>query len=256
MNYRLDLHIHTDRSPDSRMTLPEAVKTAKKKGIHAIAVCDHNRCAPQEVFDCRMQDGILRIPGVEYSTEAGHLLGLFLKTPCRVEGEESGRVLFADAAEAIHAAGGKCVLAHPFETTHRSTKELSAMIFENRKLLDGIEIFNCRATKKRRHANELALDAAQRFADDIVQTAGSDAHTVREVGNAYVEVEADELTADALCRALRSPKSYFCGKCPHMAFAKSRLTFLQKKHYPFKSYVKWFFYAGVCFLRSVKGVFQ
>ena len=51
MTYRLDLHLHTDLSLDSRVTLTQAVQKAKEKHIDAIAVCDHNRCAPQEVFD-------------------------------------------------------------------------------------------------------------------------------------------------------------------------------------------------------------
>ena len=98
MIYRLDLHLHTELSPDSRITLAQAVQKAKKTHIHALAVCDHNRCAPQEVFENPLRDGVLLIPAVEYSTEVGHLLGLFLQTPCHVSGEESGRVRFDDAA--------------------------------------------------------------------------------------------------------------------------------------------------------------
>lgn len=255
MIYRLDLHLHTELSPDSRITLAQAVRKAKAKHIHAIAVCDHNRCAPQEVFENPLRDGVLLIPSVEYSTEAGHLLGLFLQKPCNVVGEESGRVRFDDAAAAIHGAGGKCVLAHPYELTHHSVEEISAQIASREAELDGIEIFNCRATKKRKHANDLARAAAERFSSPVLMSAGSDSHTLREIGGAYVAVEADELTADALCAALISPVSYRCGKCRHMALAKSRLTRLKKSHAGLSSYLKWCAYAGVCLVRTVKGVF-
>ena len=48
--FKLDLHIHTERSPDSRMTLTQAAAAAKQRGVDALAVCDHNRCASGDVF--------------------------------------------------------------------------------------------------------------------------------------------------------------------------------------------------------------
>ena len=256
MTYRLDLHLHTDLSLDSRVTPAQAVKKAKKAHIDAIALCNHNRCAPQEIFDRPLRDGVLLLPGVEYSTEAGHLLGLFLREPVHVPNEETGRVLLADASAAIRAAGGLAVLAHPYELTQRSVERISERIAENESLLDGIEVCNARATKKRRNANDLARAAAERFSRPILMTAGSDAHTLREIGGAYVEVEADELTADALRAALASPLSYHCGKCRHTALAQSRLTRLRKSGAGLKSYLEWCVYAGVCLLRTVKGRFQ
>ena len=86
-------------------------------------------------------------------------------------------------------------------------------------------------------------------------TAGSDAHTIREIGGAFVEVEADELSAQALRAALASPVSYCCGKCRHSALAQSRLTYLKKTKTGLRSYLKWCVYAGVCMLRMVKGWF-
>lgn len=256
MIYRLDLHLHTDASPDSRVSVADAVRKAKEKNLHALAVCDHNRCAPQEIFDAPLRDGVLLIPGVEYSTEAGHLLGLFLQAPVRVPGEESGRVAFADASAAIRAAGGKCVLAHPYELTQRSVEEIDARIAAHEAMLDGVEIFNARATKKRSNANALARAAAERISHPVWMTAGSDAHTKREIGGAYVEVEAAELTADALRAALDAPVSYSCGRCRHTALAQSRLNHLRTKKAGLRSYLKWCVYAGLCLLRAVKGVFR
>lgn len=256
MIYRLDLHLHTELSPDSRVTLAQAVRKAKEKHIDAIALCEHNRCAPQEVFDRPLRDGVLLIPGVEYSTEAGHLLGLFLREPVTVPGEETGRVRIADASAAIRAAGGIAVLAHPYELTNRSVDRITDRIAENGALLDGIEVCNCRATKKRKKANDLAYAAAQRFPRPMLMTAGSDAHTKREIGGASVEVKADELTADALRAALAAPVSFDCGKCRHTALAQSRLNYLKTKKAGPKSYLKWCVYAGLCLLRAVKGWFQ
>lgn len=254
MRYRLDLHTHTEASMDSRNRLEDMTKTAAEKGISALAVTDHNRCSP--ILGETVMNGVLLIPGVEFSTECGHLLGLFLERPCHAEGEETGRVKFAPAAEAIHRAGGLCILAHPYELTGHTPEEISASIKKNEAMLDGIEIYNCRAAKKRKNANSLARKAAESFAGPVLMTAGSDGHTLKEIGGASVTVEADELTLPALQEALKKPVGYACGKCPHMAIAKSQWVKLRKKKAGFAAYIRWLAFAGVCLLRTLKGVFS
>lgn len=256
MRYRLDLHLHTEASPDSRTTLARAVQEAKRKKIDALAVSDHYHCAAEEVFSHPLRDGVLLIPAVEYSTEIGHLLGLFLQRPCRTANEGSGRVRFSDAAAAIHAAGGLCVLAHPFELTAHSAEEIFSVIAAHADAIDGIEIYNCRATKKRPDANALAAQAADRFAKPLLRTAGSDAHTPREIGGAWVEVEADELTAQALRQALPQPLAYGCGPCRHMALARSQFIRLRKKKMGLRAALRWCAFAALCALRSLKGALK
>lgn len=255
MKYRLDLHVHSKDSPDGRMSLQQIAQRAKKRGVDAIAVCDHNRCPDEALFPGKIIDGVLFIPSVEYSTEAGHLLGLFLEQPCHVQGEESGRVRFSQAAAAIHKAGGLCVLAHPYELTNRSISEISQTIEQQAHLLDGIEIFNCRATKKRSNANTLAAEAADRAKNYLLRTAGSDAHIPREVGRAWVCVEADCLSPAELREALAEPLAFSCGKCPHLAIARSQLTHIHKDGRGPAAYVKWLFLVAICTLRALKGVF-
>ena len=256
MRYKLDLHVHTEGSPDSRLTLDAVAAAAKKRGIHAVAVSDHNRCPAPEIFEKPLRDGVLLIPSVEYSTECGHLLGLFLRRSCHVTGEENGRVSFSEAAEAIRSAGGLCVLAHPFELTHRSPEEISAQISAHAGELDGIEIFNCRATKKRRNANDLAAEAVKKLHPDALKTAGSDAHTEGELGGASVTVDAEKLSLEALREALKNPVEFSCGRCRHMAFARSQFLQIRKQKRGFTAYCKWLLFASVCVLRTVKGVFR
>ena len=104
MEIKLDLHVHSHLSPDGRMSPEEIAAAAKKAGLQAVAICDHERVW-QGAREC---DGILLIPGGEFSTEHGHLLGLFLSSPI-----EKGS--FAETAAAIRAQGGIPVLAHPFQ---------------------------------------------------------------------------------------------------------------------------------------------
>ena len=103
MELRLDLHIHSRRSPDGCMSMSEIVARAKEAGLNGVAVCDHGLVLtdPPETAD------FLVIPGVEVSTEYGHLLGLFVTGPVDTRD-------FRQAAERIHQQGGLAVLAHPF----------------------------------------------------------------------------------------------------------------------------------------------
>ena len=73
--YRVDLHVHTTVSGDGRSELSEQVRAAKRIGLHAIAVTDHNRCLVQQ----NSTDDLLLIPGCEVSSTCGHILGLFLE---------------------------------------------------------------------------------------------------------------------------------------------------------------------------------
>lgn len=77
-----DLHTHSNAS-DGTYTPPELIDAAVRKGLGAIALCDHNTTAGLAEF-CEAARGqeIWPIPGVEISTEyhelEWHVLGLFL----------------------------------------------------------------------------------------------------------------------------------------------------------------------------------
>ena len=43
MELRLDLHIHSERSPDGRMSLPQIAAAARARGLQGVAICDHDR---------------------------------------------------------------------------------------------------------------------------------------------------------------------------------------------------------------------
>ena len=98
MEVKLDLHIHSEHSPDGRMALDEIVACARARGLQGVAVCDHDR-ALTETWDA---PDFLLIPGIELSTDRGHLLGLFVTE--QIEARE------LDAAiDAVHACGGLAV---------------------------------------------------------------------------------------------------------------------------------------------------
>ena len=140
MEVKLDLHIHSEHSPDGRMALDEIVACARARGLQGVAVCDHDR-ALTETWDV---PDFLLIPGIELSTDRGHLLGLFVTE--QIEARE------LDAAiDAVHACGGLAVMAHPFERSS-DAQRLDAYLDR----LDGIEVWNGRADRKNPQANAMA----------------------------------------------------------------------------------------------------
>lgn len=146
MEVRFDLHIHSEHSPDGRMSLDEIVSCARARGLQGVAVCDHDR-ALTETWDA---PDFLLIPGVELSTDQGHLLGLFVTE--QIEARELGA-----AIDAVHACGGLAVMAHPFECSC-DARRLDAYLDR----LDGIEVWNGRADRKNPQANAMACALAQR----------------------------------------------------------------------------------------------
>lgn len=222
---KLDLHIHTERSLDSRAALEQIAERARERGLSAIAICDHNR-----FYDGPLPEGILLLRGCEFSTEYGHLLGLGMDRAVEAE-------TFEELIQGIHEAGGIAVLAHPYEHLKYAEK-----IEEIAHLLDGVEILNARACRKNQKANEQALDFARRH--KLAIFAGSDAHDPQEVGRCYIEIE--ELS--------RWREGGFCARgqqSPSRATAKCQKIKLQKSGAPLWKYLRWFAFWCKCFLEDI-----
>lgn len=229
MELKLDLHIHSQRSPDGRMTLEEIVSAAKKAGLHGAAVCDHDcvvKGAPE------FSDFLL-IPGVEVSTDKGHLLGLFVSEPIETRD-------FFQAAGAIHAQGGMAVLAHPFEHNRDSERLISLIPF-----LDGVETWNGRANRKNPQANAMAAEFAKSYS--LRPFAGSDAHVPQEIGAGVTTISAEAMTPEAVKAALLKGGAVISGRCsPARYAAASQLTKRKKSGASPASYMKWALFAAKC----------
>ena len=176
---KCDMHVHSFESRDCGMSYPRIASCARKKGIGAVVIANHNVAVP-ELPD--MVDGVRFIPAVEYSTDVGHVLALFVRETVEAEGvHPDGKVYpFRETAEAVRRQGGFAVFAHPFEY-RREPPEDAFDVF------DGIEAYNSRAGYARGgQANELAEKSLR---EGQFATAGSDAHLPFEVGRSYVELD-------------------------------------------------------------------
>lgn len=229
MDVRLDLHVHSRRSPDGAMSLEEIVRRAKAAGLQGAAVCDHDLVmeAVPEFSD------FLVIPGIEVSTDQGHLLGLFVTKP--VESRE-----FSKAAEEIRRQGGLAVLAHPFQRSRDPARLIPLL-----PALDGLEVWNSRADRKNPRANEMAADFAK--AHGLRPFAGSDAHLPQEVGNGAAAVEAEALTLEAVRAALLTGQARTGGRRSRAWYtARSQLNKRRRTGAGPLAYLKWGAFAAKC----------
>jgi len=192
MIFTCDLHVHSALSPDGRCSLTALAAEAKKRGLDAIAVCDHDVSA-----DVTGDYDVLMIPGTEISTAAGHILGLFLEKSCD-HASLGAYPAVPDAVREIHRCGGLAVLAHPFAPQKADEAALEGYC------VDGVEVCNARSALYR-DANERAKKLAARM--DVFCTGGSDAHHKGELCGAVTCIEADSCTPAALKAALLQKKA-------------------------------------------------
>ena len=234
MKVFLDLHVHSAASHDGRMQPAEIINAAMQSGLSGVAICDHDTFP--ELTGVRIPENFLLIPGIEFSTELGHILGLFYTVPPK---QPDGRNAVA-AIEAIHAAGGIAVLAHPFQHS-REEGRLTPIL----KIIDGVEVFNARAARKNRTANEQAAAFARKHGCPAF--AGSDAHVVREIGNGRICIEVDDVSLSAVREALLSGGGKASGRNGrHIDVAKSQWTKLKKQKAGPGAYGKWAAFAMKC----------
>ncbi len=199
---KIDFHVHSLRSPDSRAEFAEIYAAARAKGLSGLAVCDHNTFSPPPPCD-----DLLIIPGCEYSTTGGHLLALFLTTPlehCVSRGAD-GLFPWEDLIAAAHQAGALVFLAHPGTSPRSNDPALWQAV-------DGVEVYNARAAHSRiRNANRTAQERCAALHKPF--SAGSDAHFPNEVGSAYWECADVAPTLPAVRAALLSGRGRVFGGC-------------------------------------------
>lgn len=184
MQIKADLHVHTTYSQDSMITPRDLVFYAKKKGLTAVAVTDHN-CVEGAVKIAKETDFPI-IPGVEVDSIDGHIVGLNVK-------DIIPRGLSAiETAELIHAAGGIAVACHPYALFKGSLGRNVCAEF------DAIEVINARAFPFKLSVKK-AKETAERL--KLSRVAGTDAHYGPEVGYGYTVIDA-ELNVEAIMKAI------------------------------------------------------
>ncbi|MGH2956051.1 MAG: PHP domain-containing protein [Solirubrobacterales bacterium] len=175
----VDLHMHTDHSPDCATPVEQLLTTAKARGLDAIAITDHNEVSGAlEAREAAERAGGIKVivaEEVKTATE-GEVIGLFLE-----EKIERGMSMAETIAE-IRRQGGLVYVPHPFDRLHSvpDYEHLLKVVEE----IDILEVFNPRIAFSA--FNEEAVRFARKYA--IVPGAGSDSHVVQGLGSVKVRL--------------------------------------------------------------------
>jgi glycosyltransferase involved in cell wall biosynthesis len=172
----VDLHMHTDHSPDCATPVDTLLNAAKRVGLDAIAITDHNEVSG--ALEARERaDGIQVIVAEEVKTaDQGEVIGLFIE-----EKIPRGMTLQETIAE-IRRQGGLVYVPHPFDRMHSvpDYEHMLAVVSD----IDAIEVFNPRVAFSA--FNEEAARFAAKYR--IVAGAGSDSHVAQGLGSVKIRM--------------------------------------------------------------------
>ena len=185
---RIDMHLHTRGSFDCLSDPARVVETARARGLDRICVTDHNEIGTALELKARYPAFI--IVGEEVKTAEGvDIIGLYLheKIPRGTPARET--------CERIRGQGGIVYVPHPFASGKGGDGFILPLIED---LIDAFEGFNARLHDPRLNERAQAWGSAR----GLPLGAGSDAHTLGELGRAWAEVPAFEDTPAAFLEAL------------------------------------------------------
>jgi len=206
---KLDIHIHTINSGDSRI-IPKAVpQIIKSKELDGIALTEHNK-----LFKYNLQ-GIIVLPGIEISTKRGHLLALGLE-----ENIKKGMPMDKTIME-VKRHDGIAVIAHPYSISARA--DLNNLNIKP----DAIETLNARIM-----FCSISSKLAKRMANQLLlpTTGGSDSHILDTIGDAYTTVYAKSRSINDILEAFRKGNIEAGGRCSSLKNkAKGRIGSITRK---------------------------
>lgn len=208
---RIDMHVHTRGSYDCLSDPVAVVERAAARGVDWVCITDHNEIDVALRMKERYPDRV--IVGEEVRTAEGvDVIGLFLSdripkgTPAR------------ETCERIRAQGGVVYVPHPFAGGKGGGGRILDEIDD---LVDAVEGFNARIHSRRLNERAVAWAAAR----GIPVGAGSDAHTLAEVGRGWVEMPAFEDDPASFLAALREARIHgrLSGWGVHLASTYAKL---------------------------------
>ncbi len=173
---KADLHVHTLYSMDCATSLEQVITRCLDIGINCIAIADHGNITG--ALKMKKLSPFPIIVAEEILTPCGEIMGMFLteEIPSRLSVEET--------IQRIKTQNGVVCIPHPYDNLRQSAFNNSKALEEIMPFVDVIEVFNARSLMP--GAKTKAQRLAQKFGK--LASAGSDAHTAAEIGNAYIEM--------------------------------------------------------------------
>ena len=164
MPFKIDLHTHSFFSGDGISSPEDMITAARAKGLHGIAITDHNTC---DAVNYLLQKGLMRLdglpvddflilPGVEVTTADGHLLCIGAELPY-LKGKPAREV-----CDIIHQRGGLAIPPHPYDLFRAGIRFSTLETLP----VDAIEVFNAATTLRRYNKYAFKYRADSWFAYD------------------------------------------------------------------------------------------
>lgn len=187
---KIDLHCHSEASADCSTPLVLFPARCRERGVWVQAITDHNEIwGAQKLQEMLEEEKVKKagfpltiIVGEEVSTTNGEIIGLFLreKIPAGMSPKET--------VAAIKEQGGLVCLPHGFDPLKRWRLQPTALETVADEI-DVVETFNARISQLR--WNQAAVDWSKLHG--VAMSAGSDAHTLADIGSAWVEVPVQQI---------------------------------------------------------------
>ena len=160
---------------DCTMSLEQIIARCLEVGINCLGIADHNTIAGAKKMKEIAPFSI--IVGEEILTLDGEVIGFFLSQ------EIPSKLSMKETVAQIKAQNGLVCIPHPYDRLRFSV--FRDQIFDDvMNDVDIIEAFNARSLSS--GSSTRAWQLARKYGK--VASAGSDAHTLPEIGNAYVEM--------------------------------------------------------------------
>ena len=220
--YYYELHMHTsDTSLCGKSPAADMVAAYKQKGFTGVVVTDHlmnvqSHAEPETDWNRRVEK---QLAGYYAALEAGEKLGLTVYCGWELTYQDNAedyltlglspqflydhpwleRYDIEKYRDAVHAAGGILVRAHPY----RRAWYIKKPYVEREGIADAIEVFN--GGNSSQEENDMALAYAQKH--NMPMTGGSDAHHVDETARGYIALEKKAESYAELCEAIRTGKA-------------------------------------------------
>jgi predicted metal-dependent phosphoesterase TrpH len=206
---KLDLHVHSCFSDDAVGTPQELISSLRKKGIHGMALTDHNTTKGWLTLQKQVPEDFLVIPSMEISTADGHLLALNITEPVK------RGLPIEETVECVIEAGGEPIVPHLFRLLSGIKLEKLRTI---QRRISAIEVFNGCSTP---NTNLKTAQIARKY--HLGGTGGSDSHDPFYAGYAYTVVDTTDLRIDTVLCEIRKKKTWGEGRTMPLTYRRDRM---------------------------------
>jgi predicted metal-dependent phosphoesterase TrpH len=199
---KLDPHIHSCYSEDSRSKPKDIINRAISIGLDIIAISDHNTTQGSKIAIAEARDkNIIVIPSIEISSSEGHIIGF------GVEVDIPKDLSPQETIDKIHDNAGIAIIPHPFSLYRNG---LFCNVKPTELDIEAVEVKNSRYIFG--YSNYRSKNLA--IKKNLAMVGASDSHFVGSIGDSYTEIKSNDSdpTIDDIINTIKSRKTIAKGK--------------------------------------------